>query len=87
VILVLLLRRKKTKYMEWSLTGTDWQVVRSPVGYNIRPDACGGECPRSIRYRPIQAVIIDPKIDIGPIISRGLTLCKSNPAFGKSPAL
>ena len=31
----------------------------------------------SIRYRPIQAVTIDPKIDIGPIISRGLTLCKS----------
>jgi len=30
----------------------------------------------SNRYRPIQAVIIDPKIDIGPIISRGLTLCK-----------
>jgi Protein of unknown function (DUF2511) len=30
----------------------------------------------SDRYRPIQAVIIDPKIDIGPIISRGLTLCK-----------
>ncbi len=29
----------------------------------------------SNRYRPIQAVIIDPKIDIGPIISRGLTLC------------
>jgi Protein of unknown function (DUF2511) len=30
----------------------------------------------SNRYRPIQAVMIDPKIDIGPIISRGLTLCK-----------
>jgi hypothetical protein len=30
----------------------------------------------SNRYRPIQAVVIDPKIDIGPIISRGLTLCK-----------
>jgi Protein of unknown function (DUF2511) len=30
----------------------------------------------SNRYRPIQAVIIDPKIDIGPIISRGLTLCE-----------
>ena len=30
----------------------------------------------SNRYRPIQAVIIDPKIDFGPIISRGLTLCK-----------
>ena len=30
----------------------------------------------SNRYRPIQAVIIDPKTDIGPIISRGLTLCK-----------
>ena len=30
----------------------------------------------SNRYRPIQAVIIDPKIDIGPIIWRGLTLCK-----------
>ena len=29
----------------------------------------------SNRYRPIQAVIIDPKIDFGPIISRGLTLC------------
>jgi hypothetical protein len=30
----------------------------------------------SNRYRPIQAVMTDPKIDIGPIISRGLTLCK-----------
>ena len=30
----------------------------------------------SNRYRPIQAVIIDPKIDIRPIIARGLTLCK-----------
>jgi Protein of unknown function (DUF2511) len=30
----------------------------------------------SSRYRPIQAVVIDPKIDIGPIISRGLKLCK-----------
>jgi hypothetical protein len=30
----------------------------------------------SNRYRPIQAVIIDPKIDFGPLISRGLTLCK-----------
>jgi hypothetical protein len=30
----------------------------------------------SNRYRPIQAVISDPKIDFGPIISRGLTLCK-----------
>ena len=29
----------------------------------------------SNRYRP-QAVIIDPKIDIRPIIARGLTLCK-----------
>jgi hypothetical protein len=29
----------------------------------------------SNRLRPIQAVIIDPKIDFGPIISRGLTLC------------
>jgi Protein of unknown function (DUF2511) len=30
----------------------------------------------SNRYRPIQTVIIDPKIDIGPIIVHGLTLCK-----------
>ena len=30
----------------------------------------------SNRYRQIQAVIIDPKIDFGPLISRGLTLCK-----------
>jgi hypothetical protein len=30
----------------------------------------------SNRYHPIQAVMTDPKIDIGPIISRGLTLCK-----------
>jgi len=30
----------------------------------------------SNRYRPIQAVIIDPKIAIRPIIARGLTLCK-----------
>ena len=30
----------------------------------------------SNRYRPIQAVMTDPNFDIGPIISRGLTLCK-----------
>jgi Protein of unknown function (DUF2511) len=30
----------------------------------------------SNRYRPIQAVMTNPKLDIGPIISRGLTLCK-----------
>src|SRR5438105_4591919 len=28
------------------------------------------------RYPPVQAAISDPNIDMGPIISRGLTLCK-----------
>jgi hypothetical protein len=30
----------------------------------------------SNRYPPIQAATINPHTDIGPIISRGLTLCK-----------